>query len=270
VSLESRTWSLVARNEHLGNEYAYAVIQVGGGEGGLEHLEQPVRVGSRGSVLVMISTSGGMRTKAPEQVIDGALTEILNSLPAYESTAEESLSSLRRKLWSLFQAGTFCDAVPNGILVVASPSGLLGARFGPVGAAAVALDGTVLLLHDDERFSALDRAGVRLDAVFPHGPLVNPLVKNVSSLTNLDPTDASQLFRVEFSSYVRAVVLMSRGALPFTVQKTPTSPSMWAASEAGWMHGMPSVVVQVSRRNSTAEIESLHRLRAMYGIRDDA
>jgi hypothetical protein len=149
----------------------------------------------------------------------------------------------RKRLWELLESGAFYEGIPHGVVLTMSKSGeAVGFRFGPVGLAAVS-DAGVRLLHADDRFPALEKLGAKL----PDRTLADPLVSAVSSLTQLAPEDGGSPV-----SYLtqpnEAVMLLSRGALPFSLPVETSALGQWARLDAGWRHGMSGAVVQVLRK----------------------
>jgi hypothetical protein len=103
--------------------------------------------------------------------------------------------------------------------------------------------------HPDDRFPALQRLGTRLEDILPTAKLVEPLVLAVSSVTQLDPALQSGGFQTVLPPE-QSLMLLSRGAVPFTVPDGGVTLPDFARAEAGWMHGMTGVVVQIFREQA--------------------
>ncbi len=240
---------------------AYECARIGAGAGPLQHLDQRTHIASVRATAIMLSLSGGVLSPDPEGLLLRTTTSLLEIANVGERQPGEVVSSLRQRLSQVFEGGGFCGGVPNGVVVSASRAGqFVAARFGPVGIATVN-DDRVTVLHTDDRFPALRRiVGPELEKAVGAAALSDVLLSSVSSLTQLDPADESQIVTGQIPTD-GTIMLMSRGALPLVFDNTPTPLNEWARLDAGWHHGMAGTVVQIFReewRSRHAPFSWLH------------
>ena len=159
----------------------------------------------------------------------------------------------------MFQDGRFDRGVPDIMAVLAGQDGKLHVwRAGPNGIA-VADNGGVRLVSEDLRMAALQRLGASLDQRWT----TEPLLAEVSELTQLEPPgSASQEITIQLGNE-SCLLLMSRGAMPFAAPSSTEATDEWWGRDAGWRHGLGATVVAIAREGSTAEatgaVSSLER-----------
>ncbi len=220
----------------------------------LTHLHQPTVVSARGRLLVALSLSAGVAEHRARDILDRAVDQLLD-LEDEKREAGAVLASLRAEVWRQFEAVLLERATPSVMAVVALATGVLAVwRAGPNGVA-LARDGEVRLLSEDLRFGALRRMGVDLTQT-SWGLLGDPLLGEVSDLTELEPpTSARQEFLVALHAGA-SLVLMSRGAFPFA-PPAATGAADWWHQDAGWRHGLGADLVAIAHEQGGDEGQAL-------------
>lgn len=210
-------------------------------------LHQPTVTSVRGRVLIALSASTGVPPNAAGDVLRQAVAELLDR--ASKASASMILETLQREVWGMFQDGRFDRGVPEIMAVVAGQGGKLHVwRAGPNGIA-VAEDGRVRLVSEDLRMAALQRLGASLDQRWTE----EPLLAEVSELTQIEPPGSSCQELTVHLSDKSCLLLMSRGAMPFAASSEAEATDEWWGRDAGWRHGLGATVVAIVHDGSTAE-----------------
>jgi len=133
--------------------------------------------------------------------------------------------------------------------VVAGEGGKLHVwRAGPNGVA-VAENGHVRLVSEDLRMAALQRLGASLDQRWSR----EPLLAEVSELTQIEPPGSS---RQELSLDLNdesSLLLMSRGAMPFAAPSHAETIAEWWGRDAGWRHGLGATLIAIGLEESKSQ-----------------
>jgi len=244
----------VATWKPFGTGFYFCEFDAAPSDGPLRPIHQPTVTRARGRLLISLSVSSGVAPTTVEDTLGRAIEELLDG--AREGDTEELVVALQQDTWRLFQAGRFDRAVPDIMVVVSGAGGDLRSwRAGPNGVAMADNDG-VRLLSEDLRLAALRRLGASLENSW----LQNPLLAEVSDLTQIEPPVASNP-ALDVDLRDGCLLLMSRGAVPFAAPSDPEASTAWWNRDAGWRHGLGATVVAIAReRSQTLGVDVLSAL----------
>lgn len=235
------------RSLELRAPFSCTVATREGSKGPLQDIDQPVEVRTSGGTIVMLSLSGGVRSADPTALLAEVVEALLRAATERGDDIFASMLSVRKHLCTLDSSGHLHEGLPHGVIMNISPDGeVVGWRLGPVGIAAVE-SGSVRLLHEDDRIPALERAGATLKGVIPDGLLNNKLLSRVTSLVQLNSEDHSVGAVPCSVPHDGAILLMSRGAFPFSPPGRPLLLEDWLALDAGWNYGLSGTLAWISR-----------------------
>ncbi len=221
-------------------------FEAGPSDGPLHSLHQPTVTRIQGRVLISLSVSTGVPPSTIGAVLDQAAAELLDKVRAGNESAP--LETVRQEVWRMFQAGRFDRGVPDIMAVVPGDGEKLRVwRAGPNGLALTG-NGQVHLASEDLRMAALHRLGAALDERWSK----DPLLAEVSELTQIEPSDSSRQELV-VDLHDGCALLMSRGAMPFAAPSNPVGTAEWWGRDAGWRHGLGATVVAIAAEGFRSE-----------------